>query len=103
MTCAQEPAAKAAKTTAGEAFEDVLYGSESEIEDSEDDDAPAARRKGTKDFGARLRVDDDEPMDLLAGTASRVTSSSARCSSPASLWLTAFFLCTCRCAGPAPA
>ncbi|KAI0029666.1 NUC173-domain-containing protein [Vararia minispora EC-137] len=62
------------RATAGDAFEDVLYGSESEIEDSEDEDAPAQRgRKGTKDFGARLRVDDDEPMDLLAGTAAHIT------------------------------
>ncbi|EJF65237.1 ribosomal RNA-processing protein 12 [Dichomitus squalens LYAD-421 SS1] len=67
-----------AKPAAGDAFEDVLYGSESEIEDSDEEDAPAqsagqVKRKG-KDAGARLRVDDDEPMDLLSGAASRVTS-----------------------------
>jgi ribosomal RNA-processing protein 12 len=56
----------------------VLYGSESELDDS-DDEAPAARsnappkRKGA-DHGARLRIDDDEPMDLLQGAVSRVTS-----------------------------
>ena len=62
----------------GDAFEDVLYGSESELEDSDDEDGPsqassAPKRKG-KDAGARLRVDDDEPMDLLSGAASRLTS-----------------------------
>ena len=64
-----------AKPTAGDAFEDVLYGSESELEDSDEEDGPfgASKRRG-KDVGARLRVDDDEPMDLLSGAASRVTS-----------------------------
>jgi len=62
----------------GDAFEDVLYGSESELDDS-DDEAPAARsnappkRKGA-DHGARLRIDDDEPMDLLQGAVSRITN-----------------------------
>lgn len=59
---------------AGDAFEDVLYGSESELGDSDDDEGAShldhpKKRKG----GARLRVDDDEPMDLLSGAASRVT------------------------------
>lgn len=55
-----------------------MYGSESELDDSEDE-APTARtnaptkRKGA-DQGARIRVDDDEPMDLLQGAASRITS-----------------------------
>ena len=66
------------KAATGDAFEDVLYGSESEIEDSDDEDglsqnANAPKRKG-QDNGARLRVDDDEPMDLLSGAASRVSS-----------------------------
>ncbi|KII92412.1 hypothetical protein PLICRDRAFT_172507 [Plicaturopsis crispa FD-325 SS-3] len=66
------------KPAAGDAFEDVLYGSESELDDS-DDERPAAqsnaqsKRKGNE-HGARLRVDDDEPMDLLQGAASRVTN-----------------------------
>ncbi|KAI0332309.1 NUC173-domain-containing protein [Cubamyces sp. BRFM 1775] len=68
-----------AKPAAGDAFEDVLYGSESELDDSDDEDVPAqnaaSKRRG-KDTGARLRVDDDEPMDLLSGAASRVTSKS---------------------------
>ncbi|KAL0956351.1 hypothetical protein HGRIS_002501 [Hohenbuehelia grisea] len=68
------------KPTAGTAFEDVLYGSESELEDS-DDDEPSAQPKthkkqhsGTQ--GPRLRIDDDEPMDLLSGAASRITNAS---------------------------
>jgi len=66
---------------AGDAFEDVLYGSESEVDDSEDDEeqAPQARgrstvpKKGVDHGGVRLRVDDDEPIDLLQGVASRIT------------------------------
>ena len=30
--------------------------------------------KEKKEFGARLRGDDEQPMDLLSGAASRVTS-----------------------------
>ncbi|KAF9812553.1 hypothetical protein IEO21_06143 [Rhodonia placenta] len=75
----EEPAAKPA--TGGDAFEDVLYGSESELDDS-DDEVAADRnpRKGKakgNDGGARLRLDDDEPMDLLQGAASRVTNANA--------------------------
>nr|VWP02479.1 G protein alpha subunit [Ganoderma boninense] len=77
----EEDDAPKARPTAGDAFEDVLYGSESEIEDSDDEDRPmqntgATKRKG-KDASARLRVDDDDPMDLLSGAASRVTTASA--------------------------
>jgi len=64
---------KSAAAHTGNAFEDVLYGSESEIEDSDDDAPPAYGKRKGKDFSARLRVD-DEPMDLLSGAASRVTS-----------------------------
>ncbi|RDX55210.1 NUC173-domain-containing protein [Lentinus brumalis] len=69
------------KPVAGDAFEDVLYGSESELDDSDEEDRPsqtatASKRKG-KDAGARLRVDNDEPMDLLSGAASRVTTANA--------------------------
>lgn len=66
------------KTNASDAFEDVLYGSESELNDSEDG-APTTRiiapskRKGA-DQSARIRMDDDEPMDLLQGAVSRITS-----------------------------
>jgi ribosomal RNA-processing protein 12 len=67
------------KPTTGDAFEDVLYASESELDDSDGDDgeaevvAPTGKRKG-RDFAARLRLDDEEPMDLLSGAASRITS-----------------------------
>ncbi|KAH8119547.1 NUC173-domain-containing protein [Phellopilus nigrolimitatus] len=63
----------------GDAFEDVLYGSESESDES-DDGRPAApqltakKGKKGKDMGTRLRVDDDEPMDLLQGANTRITS-----------------------------
>jgi ribosomal RNA-processing protein 12 len=53
-----------------------LYASESELDDSGEDEeekaAPTGKRKGG-DFAARLRLDDDEPMDLLSGAASRIT------------------------------
>lgn len=64
--------------TTGNAFEDVLYGSESEIDESDEEEHTQSRapaKKG-KDFatGARLRVDDDEPMDLLRDASTRVVS-----------------------------
>ncbi|KAK7472658.1 pre-rRNA processing protein [Stygiomarasmius scandens] len=67
--------------TTGDAFEDIVYGSESELDDS-DDEEPTRRsetrsnRKG-QNSGMRLRMDDDEPMDLLQGVASRVTNKSS--------------------------
>ncbi|KAJ6587164.1 armadillo-type protein [Mycena vulgaris] len=66
------------KPVAGDAFEDVLYGSESELDDSDDDEpqqarAVASKRKKGPEQGARIRMDDDEPMDLLQGVASRIT------------------------------
>lgn len=61
----------------GDAFEDVLYGSESEFDESDDEGQAqregSSKRKGN-DRGLRLRVDDDEPMDLLQGAVSRITS-----------------------------
>jgi len=67
-----------AKLATGDAFEDVLYGSESELDDS-DDEGPSIRsntpsKRKSADQGARLRIDDDEPMDLLQGAASRITN-----------------------------
>ncbi|KAG6845310.1 hypothetical protein H0H87_011160 [Tephrocybe sp. NHM501043] len=66
------------RAVTGDAFEDVLYGSESELGDSDDDEAPAQSNKQQKkkqvEHGARLRLDDDEPIDLLAGAASRITN-----------------------------
>ena len=79
------------KTTAGNAFEDALYGSESEISDSDDEMGGAQRgdQKGAKGKGkaARaadtfIREDGDEPMDLLDRTlAGRVGSESLSASS----------------------
>ncbi|OCH84676.1 NUC173-domain-containing protein [Obba rivulosa] len=74
----EEPVAK--PSAGGDAFEDVLYGSESELEDSDDDETPASAGPGRRKndtAGARLRVDDDDPMDLLQGAASRVTNAGA--------------------------
>ena len=65
------------KVATGDAFEDVLYGSESELDES-DDEQQAQRGGNTKSKGSadglRLRVDDDDPMDLLQGAVSRITS-----------------------------
>ncbi|TFK68676.1 NUC173-domain-containing protein [Pluteus cervinus] len=68
--------------TAGDAFEDVLYGSESEEGDSDEDMAEqhhSEKQSGKKRgvLGPRIRGDDDDPMDLLQGTASRITSGKA--------------------------
>jgi hypothetical protein len=67
-----------AKPVAGDAFEDVLYGSESELGES-DNEQHAVRASGRPTrkgpvYGTRLRADDDEPMDLLEGVASHITS-----------------------------
>lgn len=66
------------KPAAGDAFEDVLYGSESELDDDSEDDRPTSQvqssKKKAKDYGARLRLDDDEPTDLLQGATSKITS-----------------------------
>ena len=62
------------KVAAGDAFEDVLYGSHSELDDSDDEGsviATGSRKKSIQDV--RLRLDDDEPMDLLQGAAMRIT------------------------------
>ncbi|KAF8160842.1 NUC173-domain-containing protein [Crassisporium funariophilum] len=72
-----EEEAAPAHAVAGDAFEDVLYGSESELDDS-DDEAPAATTSGSNKKNipqdVRLRLDDDEPMDLLQGAAMRITN-----------------------------
>lgn len=57
----------------------MLYGSESELDDSDDEvtEAPTSGLKNKKvQQDVRLRVDDDEPMDLLQGAATRITSMS---------------------------
>lgn len=65
------------KVVTGDAFEDVLYGSESELDESDEEEHAQrggnSKRKGNE-HGLRLRVDDDEPMDLLQGAVSRITS-----------------------------
>ncbi|KAK2464281.1 hypothetical protein APHAL10511_003738 [Amanita phalloides] len=63
------------KQTTGNAFEDVLYGSESE-EESDDNETNAPKKAA--EYGARIRVDDDEPMDLLSGSRVMSVSSTRR-------------------------
>lgn len=70
-----------AKPVAGDAFEDVLYGSESELDDSDEEDGPSQPTKGgrkTQTGGARIRADGDLPMDLLSGAASGITSAAGK-------------------------
>ena len=43
-------------------------------DDEEAEQAPRAQGRKGNAGGARLRVDDDQPMDLLSGAASGVTS-----------------------------
>ena len=57
----------------------MLYASESEISDNDEDGdedggAVTAGKRSAGTLTARLRLDDDEPMDLLSGAASRFTS-----------------------------
>lgn len=77
LNAIQAPAAP--KT--GDTFEDVLYGSESEIEDSDEDDGKLSTRHPVsktgsrrQEKGVRLRLDDNEPMDLLHGVSEKLTS-----------------------------
>ncbi|KAF9469880.1 ribosomal RNA-processing protein 12 [Collybia nuda] len=70
------------KPAMGDAFEDVLYGSESELGETDDDEASSTRPRGYSkkkplNLDVRLRLDDDEPMDLLQGAASRLTTSNS--------------------------
>ena len=63
-----------ASKVAGDAFEDVLYGSQSELDGSDDEESvivAGSKKKNIQDV--RLRLDDDEPMDLLEGAAMRIT------------------------------
>jgi ribosomal RNA-processing protein 12 len=84
----------APKPTTGDAFEDVLYGSDSDVENGSDgggEDEPRAKptrgrpvagrgdpkgkqNKQTKRTDTRIRVDNDEPMDLLHGGAANTAS-----------------------------
>ncbi|KAF8554190.1 NUC173-domain-containing protein [Imleria badia] len=76
----EEDEVPSGKAATGDAFEDVLYGSESELDESDDGEQAqrggSSKRKGT-DHGLRLRVDDDDPMDLLQGAVSRMTHAKA--------------------------
>ena len=64
------------KLVAGSSFEDVLYGadSDSEAEDDEEENAGGRKKRGDVHGGARLRVDNDQPMDLLESAVTQVTS-----------------------------
>ncbi|CAE7160736.1 unnamed protein product [Rhizoctonia solani] len=75
-----------ARVATGDAFEDVLYGSDSDSSDadSEAESKPTEGQKrkdktkpGSKaqKAGMRIRLDNDEPMDLLHGSATRLTTS----------------------------
>ena len=62
------------KVATGNAFEDVLYGSQSELDDSDDEGSIIATGNTKKNIqDVRLRLDDDEPMNLLEGAAMRIT------------------------------
>ncbi|KAI0696713.1 ribosomal RNA-processing protein 12 [Cytidiella melzeri] len=72
----------AAQRPTGDAFEDVLYGSESELDDSDEEEpnvpsGRAAKHKGEAG-GARLRMNGDEPMDLLSGAATGITNDAGK-------------------------
>lgn len=65
------------KVTSGNAFEDVLYGSDSDDSDAESENEQAkkpAAKVRPKQREPRLRVDDDLPLDLMHGGASYITS-----------------------------
>jgi len=77
LTSVSQPSHR--KPAIGSGFEDALYGSESELEDTDDEDVstvPNELGKKNVEYGARLRLDDDEPMDLLQGAAGHVHSMS---------------------------
>ncbi|KZV94990.1 hypothetical protein EXIGLDRAFT_611092 [Exidia glandulosa HHB12029] len=58
----------------GDAFEDVLYGSESEADsEAEAPGRAQAPKSGSKKAGYQLLDDPDDPMDLLDGAASKLT------------------------------
>ncbi|KAJ2931221.1 hypothetical protein H1R20_g5799, partial [Candolleomyces eurysporus] len=75
----EDEVSNAPRPGGGDAFEDVLYGSESELGDDDDDEdgAPAQAQSSKDKKGSsqvRLRVDDDEPMDLLHDISAKVTT-----------------------------
>ena len=65
------------KPTAGSTFEEVLYGddSNSEAEEVEEEENTGSHKKrGDVHGGPRLRIDNDQPMDLLESAVTQVTS-----------------------------
>ena len=66
------------KLAAGSTFEDVLYGNDSdgEAEDDEEESTEDHKKQGNIHGGARLRIDNDQPMDLLESAVTQVTSKS---------------------------
>ena len=80
----QQAASVPTRTKTGDAFEDVLYGSDSEEEsdaESADESKPAKgskqKNKAQEKSGMRLRLDNDEPMDLLHGSAAHLATGSS--------------------------
>ncbi|KAG9102762.1 hypothetical protein FRC07_010164 [Ceratobasidium sp. 392] len=75
----EDATAAPTRTTTGDAFEDVLYGSDSDSgsdADSTSANKPAKQQqKGKQKTDMRIRLDNDEPMDLLHGFAARLTTS----------------------------
>ena len=66
------------KPVAGSTFEEVLYGDDpdSETESDEEDNAKGHKKRMNVHGGVRLRVDNDQPMDLLESAVTQVTSTS---------------------------
>ncbi|KZS98276.1 NUC173-domain-containing protein [Sistotremastrum niveocremeum HHB9708] len=63
----------------GDAFEDVLYGSEEEdSEDSEMEDTAAVNKPSKQKGGTRLKADGDLPLDLLKGAGDHIASASSK-------------------------
>ncbi|KAG8771972.1 hypothetical protein FRC12_003310 [Ceratobasidium sp. 428] len=65
------------RNTTGDAFEDVLYGSDSDLDSDVDytSNKKSTKQKGKQKADMRIRLDNDEPMDLLHGSAARLTTS----------------------------
>lgn len=66
----------------GNAFEDVLYGSDSDSSDGESEAGQRRKNKNgvssaatkAKQREPRIRVDDDVPLDLMHGTTAHISS-----------------------------
>lgn len=64
------------KPVTGSTFEEVLYGDDpdSEAEGDDEDDSGGRKKRGGVHGGARLRIDNDQPMDLLESAVTQMTS-----------------------------